>query len=166
MSSIQDIVEEYPLLFIAPEFRQEAIESKNEKEVAKMFIECGDGWQNIIRCFCSVFYNRLNHAIYQLERCHPASYQDAKQNVDDVIFELPYISQIKEKWGRLCMYIDSTSPDSDYDLTYDLITFAENMSEHTCEVCGSPGTLTSGNGWLQTLCPTHATERGAKPCKQ
>ena len=161
MSSIQNIVEEYPLLFIAPEFRQEAIESKNEEEVAKMFIECEDGWANIIRCFCSVHYSRLNHAIYQLERCHPASYQDAKQNVDDVIFELPYITQIKEKFGRLCLYTNATD-----DATYDLIIFAENMSECTCEVCGSPGILTSRNGWLQTLCPTHATERGAKPCKQ
>lgn len=161
MSADQQIIEKYPLLFIAPENRQEAIESKTEKESARMFFECEEGWYKIIECFCSVFYNRLNHAIYQLERCHPASYQEAKQNVDNVIESLPYITQIKEKFGRLCIYTNAVD-----DATYDLITFAENMSECTCEVCGSPGKLTSRNGWLQTLCPTHATERGAKPCKQ
>lgn len=161
MSSIQKLVDAYPLLFIAPEFREEAIETGSEKEIARMYIECDDGWENIIESFFDTLYMKVYHAKYLLEHCHPEGKDQAKQNLEKTIQELPYVTQIKEKFGILSIYTDSCE-----DSVYDLIIFAERMSERTCEVCGNKGELSSRGGWLQTLCPTHAKEKGAKPCKQ
>jgi len=59
------------------------------------------------------------------------------------------ICQIKEKFGGLRFYINGGS-----DEIYKLISDAEVKSMKTCEVCGKPGTQTSG-GWINTLCEEH-----------
>jgi hypothetical protein len=60
------------------------------------------------------------------------------------------VSQIKEKFGGLRFY---TGPIDD---TIDgMISFAEVMSIHTCEQCGSPGKRRNDIGWIQTLCDEH-----------
>ena len=43
----------------------------------------------------------------------------------------------------------------------DLVSLAESRSGWTCEVCGDLA-RTSGNGWVETLCPKHTAERDAR----
>jgi hypothetical protein len=58
-------------------------------------------------------------------------------------------SQIKEKFGRLCIYIDDTS-----DEAWALVSKACQDSEFVCEECGKPGTMSKGP-WLSVRCKTH-----------
>jgi len=71
------------------------------------------------------------------------------------------ILQIKEKFGRLRYYFDSTVP---YDsITYDIMHYVVNEAEahcaRTCELCGVEGTLRNNSGWYKTLCDDHAKEQ-------
>jgi hypothetical protein len=59
------------------------------------------------------------------------------------------ICQIKEKFGGLRFYINAGN-----DEIWKLISEAEKKSYETCEVCGKPGTQTTG-GWISTLCEEH-----------
>jgi len=62
------------------------------------------------------------------------------------------IVQVKEKFGTLTIYIESTKPE---DRSYfDVIQALEAVSAYTCEVCGNKGSLdTTNTYWVQTLCP-------------
>lgn len=60
------------------------------------------------------------------------------------------ITQIKEKFGELRIYIESGT-----DEMFDLIDLYEQMSLHICEVCGEPGEKRTGS-YLQILCDEHA----------
>lgn len=56
--------------------------------------------------------------------------------------------QIKEKYGRLRVYVDKSSPE-----VAELIREAERQAAETCEQCGAPGRLmVRNNSWYQTLC--------------
>lgn len=59
------------------------------------------------------------------------------------------IHQVKEKFGGLRFYADSTS-----DKVNSAIEAAEVLSYYICEECGKPGSL-SNFGWIKTLCPEH-----------
>ena len=59
-------------------------------------------------------------------------------------------AQIKEKFGGLRFYLEST-PSDKWDEIHNLITEAERQSYKTCERCGQPGDL-RGGGWARTLC--------------
>lgn len=67
-------------------------------------------------------------------------------------------NQVKEKFGILRVYhtfdSDGESP-SLYDQIDQVITKYEQLSAHTCSVCGNPGVLRQG-GWILTLCDEHA----------
>lgn len=67
------------------------------------------------------------------------------------------INQVKEKFGTLRFYY--TGGD---DYVDGLVAMAEEMSEHTCEKCGSLGHLRTDLGWLLTLCDNHYNERKAE----
>ena len=56
--------------------------------------------------------------------------------------------QVKEKWGGLCFYTDGHN-----DAQGGAISFAESMSYHICERCGSTNDVqqTKG-GWVKTWC--------------
>jgi len=58
------------------------------------------------------------------------------------------ISQIKEKFGGLRIYLNTYCPEAER-----IIMQAERMAANTCEQCGShTGVSTSGPGWIKTLC--------------
>ena len=58
------------------------------------------------------------------------------------------ISQIKEKWGELCIYTTGET-----DEIWDMIQVAEEKSHHICEVCGKPGErIISETSWIYTRC--------------
>lgn len=59
-------------------------------------------------------------------------------------------SQVKEKWGELCIYLNFY-PDSLFDKMLEL----SERSHHICEQCGTTEavTLEKTHGWYMTLCP-------------
>lgn len=84
------------------------------------------------------------------------------------------ISQVKEKYGRLCFYFalergkHRLSPGYTrhkmYSVVVEIVEKYENLSETICEVCGEPGSLRSDLSWIRTLCNTHYDEaKNVKP---
>lgn len=92
---------------------------------------CGDGYEPIIR--------KLSEQLTFLSK------------VEGVPVKA---SQVKEKFGSLCFYVDGGT-----EIMRACISAAENMSTQTCEVCGEYGRLYQG-GWWRTLCAKHAHEDG------
>jgi hypothetical protein len=94
--------------------------------------ECGDGWYDILDHLCGAI----------TEYTH---------DPDEI-----YVDQIKEKFGRLRFYLSRED-----DVIHGMVTLAEYMSGHTCEVCGNRGE-TRGGSWFVTLCDKHHEERIGK----
>ena len=94
--------------------------------------ECGDGWYDILDNLCGA----ISQYTY---------------DADEV-----YVDQIKEKFGRLRFYLSKED-----DVIHGMVTLAEYMSGHTCEMCGAPG-KTRDVSWLVTLCDKHNNERIGK----
>ena len=83
-------------------------------------IECGLGW-------CKLLWNML-------------------QELEEVVDENFYFTQIKEKYGSLRVYYIGGSDEVDR-----IIAKYEDLSYKTCERCGSPGEA-NDDGWVRTLC--------------
>ena len=58
-------------------------------------------------------------------------------------------SQVKEKYGTLRFYVYNAT-----DEAWDLIDAAEELSGHTCEVCGKPGEERDDARWISVRCGT------------
>lgn len=66
------------------------------------------------------------------------------------------INEIKEKYGRLQVYVESKLQD-----VYSLILQVENRSETVCSECGAlSGGLYKNGDWFETLCAKCALEQG------
>ena len=91
--------------------------------------ECGDGWYDILDNLCGA----ISQYTY---------------DGDEI-----YVDQIKEKFGRLRFYLSRED-----DVMHGMITLAEYMSGHTCELCGAPG-KTRDVSWFVTLCDEHYQAR-------
>lgn len=77
------------------------------------------------------------------------------------------VLQIKEKFGGLRVYLDSSAfPEETQNVVFRLIALVENLSFSICELCGAPGTTRTPNnslyGWRKTLCPEHHSVRDGK----
>lgn len=92
-------------------------------------IECDDGWEKIIDDLLAEIM-----AIAKEKAC-----------------EIPEVSQIKEKFGELRVYLNS----NDYGHFYDAIGKAGHLSAKTCEACGNPGVIQNCNGWMRAVCGDH-----------
>ena len=92
--------------------------------------ECEDGWYTLIERLC-----------YQLQ-------WDIDHNGEEQIVA----SQVKEKYGGLRFYVNSSSDEQDAQ-----IRFAETLSYSICEVCGNPGRA-NGSVWTTTRCDKHTKE--------
>ena len=86
----------------------------------RLRIEIGDGWHGILKDVC-----------LKLDK-DPTS---------------PRFLQIKEKFGRLTIYLDKYSKESDLALKQ-----AYSESERTCEDCGSPSEIRNIGYWIKSLC--------------
>jgi hypothetical protein len=95
-----------------------------------LYFECGDGWYHIIDCLAQ----QIDFIIEE----------------DKLDREFCYVSQVKEKYGILRVYMASET-----DKMSALIRFAEDLSAMTCEVCGSPGRMNMGR-WLEVRCDSHS----------
>lgn len=71
------------------------------------------------------------------------------------------IVQVKEKFGGLRFYTESTNPK-----THDLEIEYETKSYEICEECGREGRLHRRvpGGWVRTLCSDCATKCNMEPC--
>jgi len=132
----------------------------------------GDGWFNIIDVLCWHLHHRYDNAKeryeYLVSRLGKPRWGDevtkttkfvtqedideAKAKMDEEAEKVPLVVQVKEKFGTLRFYIQSGTEEH-----YNYISFAESMSGHTCETCGSPGKRL-GRGWIYTACETHAQD--------
>ena len=72
--------------------------------------------------------------------------------------DLPYVAQMKEKFGGLRFYLESDTFFMDHSDKYDeldqIISKYESLSKKTCELCGKEGKVDNiKNGyWIKTLC--------------
>lgn len=71
------------------------------------------------------------------------------------------VGQVKQKFGGLRVYLDSTYGPR----IHELISAAEAEAWRTCEFCGGPGKAqrTSPHGWMFTACDPCAAEKTAGP---
>ena len=71
------------------------------------------------------------------------------------------ISQYKEKFGSLRIYIDGGD-----EAVEGMIRFAEYLSQKTCQNTGKPGSMVQKGSWWATLSPKEAKRFGYKPLKE
>jgi hypothetical protein len=123
----------------------------------------GDGWYDIIDTLCGQFVGRLRRAQERLEYLQQnvgkdayggvidqANIEEQAAKVADELALVPVAAQVKEKFGGLRFYTDGQTPEQSA-----MISFAEALSERTCEECGAPGMLYP-IGWVRALCTHHA----------
>ena len=132
-------------------------------------IECGDGWYNIIDTLCGAIQSHINQRNKQFayrtklndmiwEYAHgnhepleqythnPETYvKMGIQEVPDLISQV-VAQQVKEKYGGLRFYYSGGD-----DTINAYVTFAEYLSDRTCDVCGAPGKQRDGS-WIATRC--------------
>lgn len=89
-------------------------------------LDCGAGWHPLIKELLDKLQNYVNR-FPQL-----------------VNFR---ITQIKEKWGGLCVYTNFGT-----DVINKCIEEYGEKSYTICESCGKPGVLRDDLSWIQTLC--------------
>lgn len=94
--------------------------------------QCGDGWFALIDALCERLQFWTDH-------------NDAPQIV---------ATQVKEKFGELCFYVESSS-----DMQQGMIAMAEAMSARLCEECGQPSQLLVDGAFFLARCPAHAPAR-------
>ena len=110
------------------------------------YIECGDGWYDILNAACFLIKRHVDH--------------QAKHKNKNIEF---YWSQIKEKFGALRAY----SYGSD-DYIGGVISMAESMSTRVCEISGEKGKLRYKklydgkviNAWIKCLSDSNAEKEG------
>ena len=75
------------------------------------------------------------------------------------------ISQIKEKFGGLRYYYDSSYDFENIinDVMDSVVQAAEYRCSITCEVCGAGGRMRYNFGWYKTLCDEHDSNHRAAP---
>ena len=94
--------------------------------------EHDDGWHHI-----------LDSAMH-LVQSHIDMQKRIGNEIDQVVFE-----QVKEKFGMLTIY--QRGGDA---YTNGVLRMAEEISRHTCEICGDIG-YPNEKGWIRTLCDEH-----------
>jgi len=155
---------EKKLCVLYPEMMLNRSKGKHESPFHYGF-EHGDGWYNILQVAFSLidfrvkqqhktvntFIEYKNLLGTDLEDTIPKWYdkEQLKGDIPEKI-EYPRIAQCKEKFGTMRLYMDGVA-NAEIET---IISFAEMMSEVTCEVCGAPGESRSGS-WVKTLCDEH-----------
>jgi len=167
MEKLERLVNQYPILFRS--FRDQ----ENYPCVfASYGFQCGDGWYDILDLACEKVERELEAVIAGFDILKNLSWLDRRlqriefEIIEDGIFTgvsepdpeplLPFVSQIKEKFGRLCLHIrpgiavplDGLS----WKRIREYVNTAEIESGATCETCGADGILRQ-DGWHRVTCP-------------
>ena len=133
---------------MSPELSTKLISAYPEQFKNLKYLECDDGWYEILSRLCYIVNNRL----------------DYKKRLNEPL-ESFYWSQIKEKFGGLRAYCYGAD-----DFIRGAIEMAESMSYITCEVTGEKGKLRKQRrndqggepipAWIKTLCDSEAEKDG------
>lgn len=136
-SELQNILyEKYPQLFVNKD--------KTPMQSPMCFgIETGEGWYEILSSLCWMIKQHEDGIIWQTEW---------KQKTDPE-YQSDYFpvkfDQIKEKYGGLRVYFSGGD-----QYVEGLVSMAEAMSYHICDVCGNKGEANKG-GWISVRCEAH-----------
>lgn len=101
-------------------------------------------------------YGRINH---MFNTAMPGWWDIITEALDAVRARAPeaQIGQVKEKFGGLRIYIELTRDENGDPFSFsDILREAEYKSLTTCAICGSPGSMRRGVGYVLTLCDEHA----------
>jgi hypothetical protein len=132
---------------MSPELTDKLISAYPEQFKNLKWIECQDGWYDIISRLCYIVNNHL----------------DRKKRLNEPL-EFFYWSQMKEKFGGLRAYCYGSD-----DFIKGVIEMAESMSYITCEASGEKGKLRKQriaedgsitSAWIKTLCDDEAKKEG------
>lgn len=128
------LIHEYPWLAID---NDEAVNYLDvEDDEIYTYIDCAPaGWAKLCEDLCAEIKPLLEYAGYEKEYS---------------------LCQVKEKYGSLRWY-DNGVPDAILDEFTDIIQKYEELSFHTCCVCGAPATKVS-TGWICPFCDECAKE--------
>lgn len=107
------------------EVMEELTAQKEIVEPIQFGISCGDGWYWLL--------DNLMDSI--LHYC--------RNNKKPLI----NILQIKEKFGGLRFYFNGGD-----DIIHGMVWFAEHLSYHVCEYCGTTENVGHTRGWMATMC--------------
>jgi hypothetical protein len=116
---------------MSPELEKKLVDKYPKLFSSKQFwgFECGDGWFDILDHLCGA----ISEYTYDSDKLT--------------------VGQAKEKFGKLRFYLSEED-----SVIHGMISLAEYMSGHTCEICGNRGELRNGS-WVVTLCDEHHQER-------
>ena len=132
---------------MSPELTDKLIEQYPEQFKNLKYLECDDGWYEILSRLCYIVNNRL----------------DYKKRLNEPL-ESFYWSQIKEKFGGLRAYCYGA-----YEFIRGAIDMAESVSYIICEATGEKGKIRykkfDENGkpisaWVRTLSNEEARKEG------
>jgi hypothetical protein len=132
---------------MSPELTAKLIEQYPEQFKNLKYLECDDGWYEILSRLCYIVNNHI----------------DYKKRLNEPL-ESFYWSQIKEKFGGLRAYCYGAD-----EYIRGVIDMAESMSCITCEVTGEKGKVRYKRfdedgqpipAWVRTLCDSEATKQG------
>jgi len=79
------------------------------------------------------------------------------KEIDDAYFSLGReteitIMQCKEKFGFLNLYYGILMDDDEHLMISDIVEKYEQLSKHTCEICGAEGRAINMSGWISVRC--------------
>jgi hypothetical protein len=98
-------------------------------------IECGDGWYMLLDVMCHLLQWDTDH-------------NNSKKGNNEGRNPQIEVVQVKEKWGELRFYTTGYN-----DHQSGIISFAESMSHHICENCGSTDDVQeTKTSWIRNLC--------------
>jgi len=132
---------------MTPELADKLIKQYTEQFKNLKYLECDDGWYEILSRLCYIVNNRI----------------DYKRRLNEPL-EFFYWSQIKEKFGGLRAYCYGAD-----EYIRGAIDMAESMSYTTCEVTGEKGKVrykkldedgSPIHSWVKTLSDNEATKQG------
>ena len=98
-------------------------------------IDCNDGWYFILDSLCNGIQSYIN-----------------LNNTRQIEFV-----QVKQKFGSLRVYTDGHD-----ELIDGMIYFAEYLSFHVCETCGSSKNVGHTMGWVEAICDACALTQNKK----
>jgi hypothetical protein len=131
-----DFANRFPLALSEMRWPSKPLETFETEPLARWGIDIMPGWRPVLE--------RLLERLESEIAAQPIGERDRFR-----------IVQIKEKFGRLTIYLDAESTPA----MRAAIDEAGEVSTRTCEVCGARGELQQRNGWWAPRCKQHETWR-------
>lgn len=125
----EDLYDKYPILF-------ENRHKSSRESCMSHGVECNTGWHEILSSLCFQIDQHEKNIKARLKY----------EGKDESLYEPVKFDQVKEKFGSLRVYFSGGD-----EYVRGLVSMAEAISYHTCEVCGNSGEANK-KGWIKVLC--------------